>query len=172
MNEMWSKLVQSGVDMVITDHDHSYQRWTSLDAYFKLNPKGAEYRYYNIAGQLLDQGVVPCSGTTDTAAPYTPAGLAATTSSSGHVALSWNGSWDETGAAAPAAGPPPTDTPVPTATETAVPASAPAVAPAADADEQRNGTGSFNPAEQPAGPPTDLPYRGSNPLFLPFVTNG
>ena len=68
--------------------------------------------------------------------------------------------------------PPPTDTPVPTATDTAVPASAPAFAPAANADEQRNGTGSFNPAEQPAGPATGLPYRGSNPLFLPYVTNG
>ena len=67
--------------------------------YFKLNPKGAEYRYYNTAGQLLDQGVVPCSGTTDTAAPYIPTALAATTSSSGHVALNWGASWDETGVA-------------------------------------------------------------------------
>jgi len=131
MNDMWSRLVEAGTDLVLTGHDHSYQRWKPLDAnlnfspsgathivsgagghgvqgavrsddrlavmfgnpansygasYFKLNPKGAEYRYYNTAGQLLDQGVVACSGTTDTAAPYAPTGLTATTSPSGHVA--------------------------------------------------------------------------------------
>ena len=144
MNDMWSQLVQAGTDLVLTGHDHSYQRWKPLDAnlnfspsgathivagagghgvqgavrsddrlavmygnpansygaaYFKLNPKGAEYRYYNTAGQLLDQGVVACSGTTDTAAPYAPSGLAATTSASGHVLLNWSASWDETGVA-------------------------------------------------------------------------
>ena len=130
-------LAHAGIDLVLTGHDHRYERWKPLDAnlnlsptgathivagagghgvqaavrsddrlavmygnpansygaaYFKLNPKGAEYRYYNTAGQSLDQGVVPCSGTTDTAVPYTPNGLAATTSPSGHVALNWSAS--------------------------------------------------------------------------------
>jgi hypothetical protein len=141
---MWSELAQAGVDVVLTGHDHSYQRWVPLDAnlnpssqgsthfvsgagghgvqgavrsdarlavmygnpansygamYFKLNPKGAEYRYYNTAGQLLDQGIVPCSGTTDSAAPIPPSNLAATNAASGHVALSWNAAWDDTGVA-------------------------------------------------------------------------
>ncbi len=141
---MWSLLAQAGVDMVLTGHDHSYQRWKPLDAdlnlsaggtthfvngagghgvqgavrsddrlavmygnpansygamYFKLNPNGAEYRYYNTAGQLLDQGIVPCSGTSDTTAPMAPGSLAAATSASGHVALSWTAAWDETGVA-------------------------------------------------------------------------
>ncbi len=144
MNGMWSLLAQAGVDMVLTGHDHSYQRWKPLDAdlnlsaggtthfvngagghgvqgavredsrldvmygnpansygamYFKLNPKGAEYRYYNTAGQLLDQGIVPCSGTSDTTAPMAPSSLVATNSASGQVALSWNAAWDETGVA-------------------------------------------------------------------------
>ena len=139
---MWSLLVQDGVDMVLTGHDHSYQRWAPLDAnlnpssggatqfvagagghgvqgavrsdrrlavmygdpantfgalYFKLNPKGAEDRYVNTAGQMVDQGVVPCSGTTDRAAPTAPTGLAVTTSAGGQVRLSWSEAWDDTG---------------------------------------------------------------------------
>ncbi len=143
LNDLWSLLAQAGVDMVLTGHDHGYQRWKPLGAdlkaspggttefvsgagghavqgfvrgddrfvvgygdptnsygslYFKLNPKGAEYRYINTAGKLLDQGVVPCSGAAaDTAPPITPNNLVATTSASGHVALSWNAAWDETG---------------------------------------------------------------------------
>ena len=143
LNAIWSRLVQSGVDLVLTGHDHGYQRWAPLDAnlnpsangatefvsgagghavqnfvrtdprfvvgygdpvnaygslYFKLNPKGAEYRYINAAGQVLDQGVVACSGAApDTAPPFTPTNLTATTSPSGHVLLTWSPSWDETG---------------------------------------------------------------------------
>ena len=68
--------------------------------YFKLNPKGAEYRYFNTAGQLLDQGTIACSGAAaDTTAPTAPGNLAAATSASGHVALSWTAAWDETGVA-------------------------------------------------------------------------
>ncbi len=145
MDAIWSQLVQAGVDIVLTGHDHGYQRWVPLDAnlnpdphgttqfvngagghavqnfvrsdprfvvgfgdpvnsygamYFKLNPKGAEYRYYNTAGELLDQGVVPCSGAApDTTAPTTPGNLVAATSDGGQVGLSWNASWDETGVA-------------------------------------------------------------------------
>lgn len=66
--------------------------------YFKLNPKGAEFRYINTDGQVLDQGVIPCSGAApDTAAPAAPTHLTATTSASGHVALQWEAAWDETG---------------------------------------------------------------------------
>ena len=143
LNAIWSQLAQSGVNLVLTGHDHGYQRWTPLDAnlnpspngatefvsgagghavqnfvrtdprfvvgfgdpvnaygslYLKLNPKGAEYRYINTGGQVLDQGVVACSGAApDTAPPFTPTNLAATTSPSGHVLLTWSPAWDETG---------------------------------------------------------------------------
>lgn len=150
LNAIWSQLVQSGVDLVLTGHDHGYQRWMPLDAnlnpvaagtqtgatefvsgagghavqnfvrtdprfvvgygdpvnaygslYFKLNPKGAEYRYINTGGQVLDQGVVACSGAApDTAPPFAPANLAAATSPSGHVLLTWSPAWDETGVTA------------------------------------------------------------------------
>ena len=140
---MWSLLVQKGVDIVLTGHDHSYQRWVPLDAdlnpsstgvpsfvagagghgvqgpvrsdsrlaimkgsssdsygamYFKLNPTSAEYRYVNTAGQILDQGVVTCSGATpDTTPPSAPTNLTATTSASGHAQLDWTAASDNTG---------------------------------------------------------------------------
>ena len=138
---MWSLLAQKGVDMVLTGHDHSYQRWLPLDAnlnpsptgvpsfvagagghgvqdkvrddtrlaamygnpantygamYFKLNPKGGEFRYVNTAGQVLDQGVVPARGPRYGCA-YTPTNLTAATSASGHVQLTWNATYDDTG---------------------------------------------------------------------------
>ncbi len=142
MKAMWSLLAKKGVDIVLTGHDHSYQRWVRLDAnlqpsgqgtvqfvagagghgvqgaarederlaimygsstdaygalQLKLNPKGAEYRYVNTDGQILDQGVVPCSGTTDASAPRAPGGLTATAAASGQVRLKWTAAWDDTG---------------------------------------------------------------------------
>ena len=144
--DIWEMLDQHGVDLVLTGHDHNYQRWKRLDGGFavhpqgmtqlvvgngghgirtfvrsddrleigydnptsafgavqlKLNPKGAEFRLFNIGGQLLDQGVVPCTGTApDNGAPTTPQNLAASVAASGHVKLSWQPAWDETGVAA------------------------------------------------------------------------
>jgi hypothetical protein len=40
MNAMWSLLYESGVDIVLAGHDHSYQRWQPLDGSGTLNPNG------------------------------------------------------------------------------------------------------------------------------------
>ncbi|HEX4718043.1 MAG TPA: metallophosphoesterase [Thermoleophilaceae bacterium] len=45
MDEIWSLLAQNGVAMVLTGHDHDYQRWVPLDA--SGNPPG---RFSNGAG--------------------------------------------------------------------------------------------------------------------------
>ena len=41
LNAIWSKMVQSGVDLVLTGHDHGYQRWVPLDANLNPSPNGA-----------------------------------------------------------------------------------------------------------------------------------
>ena len=40
MNAIWSLLAQHGVDLVLTGHDHSYQRWLPLDAAGAPSPTG------------------------------------------------------------------------------------------------------------------------------------
>ena len=131
--------------MVLTGHDHGYQRWKPLDA--NLNPsRGGTTQFVNGAGGHGVQGAVrsdaspgrevrrprqqlrrhvlqaqpqgrrvpllqhrrPAAGPgrrpllrheRHHRALWHPSSLAATTSASGHVALSWNAAWDETGVA-------------------------------------------------------------------------
>ena len=100
--QVWALLAQYGVDVVLTGHDHSYQRWVPLDGsgnpaaqgitefvvgtggygtqgfvrsdarvaatstvygawYGDLYADRMEYRYVNLANQVLDAGTVPCS---------------------------------------------------------------------------------------------------------------
>ena len=40
MENLWPLLVQHGVDVVLTGHDHTYQRWRPLDANGNVNPTG------------------------------------------------------------------------------------------------------------------------------------
>jgi len=40
MNDMWALLAQSGVDIVLTGHDHDYQRWEPLDESGLPGPTG------------------------------------------------------------------------------------------------------------------------------------
>jgi hypothetical protein len=40
MNALWALLAQHGVDIVLTGHDHDYQRWAPLDANGDPNPSG------------------------------------------------------------------------------------------------------------------------------------
>ena len=40
MNAIWSLLAQHGVDLVLTGHDHNYQRWLPLDAAGAPSPSG------------------------------------------------------------------------------------------------------------------------------------
>jgi Big-like domain-containing protein/calcineurin-like phosphoesterase family protein/fibronectin type III domain protein len=40
MNDMWALMAQHGVDIVLTGHDHDYQRWTPLDANLNPSPTG------------------------------------------------------------------------------------------------------------------------------------
>ncbi|MBN1147853.1 MAG: DNRLRE domain-containing protein [Anaerolineales bacterium] len=43
MNDSWSLLVQNGVDIVLTGHDHNYQRWLPLDAFGNLDSNGVTH---------------------------------------------------------------------------------------------------------------------------------
>lgn len=40
MNDIWALLAQHGVDVVLTGHDHDYQRWYALDGTGALDPGG------------------------------------------------------------------------------------------------------------------------------------
>jgi len=40
MAALWPLLVNNGVDLVLTGHDHNYQRWTALDANGNPSPSG------------------------------------------------------------------------------------------------------------------------------------
>ncbi len=143
--DMWTLLANSGVDLVITGHDHGYQRWQPLDGNrqsdpngatqfvvgagghgiqgfirsdsrrlvgfdtspfafgalrLELNPNGAAFRYVNIDGKILDDGVIPCSGAApDTTSPTVPPGFSAGLNDDGQVLLSWNPAYDDTGVA-------------------------------------------------------------------------
>jgi Bacterial Ig domain/Calcineurin-like phosphoesterase len=40
MNQIWALLAEHGVDIVLTGHDHDYQRWYALDGQGQLDPNG------------------------------------------------------------------------------------------------------------------------------------
>ncbi len=40
LNDMWRLMVDSGVDIVLTAHDHSYQRWVALNRDLAADPAG------------------------------------------------------------------------------------------------------------------------------------
>jgi len=40
MNGIWTLLAEHGVDIVLTGHDHDYQRWYALNGQGELNPNG------------------------------------------------------------------------------------------------------------------------------------
>jgi hypothetical protein len=66
--------------------------------YMELNPKGANFRYINVAGHIFDQGVIPCIGAEpDTEPPGTPAALDAANDENGFVTLTWEAARDDTG---------------------------------------------------------------------------
>ena len=62
-----------------------------------LNAVGVEFEYLNIAGTLVDSGVVPCTGApTDTQSPATPI-LSGTVTAGGLPALNWSKVYDNAG---------------------------------------------------------------------------
>src|ERR1044072_9537712 len=40
MNDIWALLAQHGVDVVLTGHDHDYQRWSPLNGQGEIDPNG------------------------------------------------------------------------------------------------------------------------------------
>jgi Calcineurin-like phosphoesterase/Bacterial Ig domain len=66
----------------------------------KLNSRGLEYRFVNVAGDILDFGVIGCeSAESDTTPPPPPFDLTSEISSAGHVILNWAEVNDDTGVA-------------------------------------------------------------------------
>ncbi len=137
----WQAMAAAGVDLLLTAHEHNYQRWrplgpdlrpgdgptqfvvgtgghgiqersrddpraervfdqlpTALGALrLELNPEGAVFAFVNTEGEVLDRGVIQCSGTgPDRSPPAAPEGLAATAGGT-QVALSWSPSADRVG---------------------------------------------------------------------------
>jgi chitodextrinase len=64
----------------------------------QLNPNGANFKYVNTGGSILDSGIIPCVSTSpDTQSPTVPTGLSATAASATQVNLNWSASSDNTG---------------------------------------------------------------------------
>lgn len=66
-----------------------------------LNPKGAEFAMINTAGEVLDQGVVPCTGAApDSAPPRAPQTVEVEALPTGSALVRWSAAFDDTGVAA------------------------------------------------------------------------
>jgi len=66
----------------------------------KLNSQGLEYRFVNVAGDILDFGVIGCEGAeSDTTPPPPPPRLTSELDPAGHVILNWAEVNDDTGVA-------------------------------------------------------------------------
>ncbi len=66
----------------------------------ELNTLGANFKYVNTAGDIIDSGAIPCSTTTlDIQPPSTPENLTATIINSTQVDVSWNPSTDNSAVA-------------------------------------------------------------------------
>jgi chitodextrinase len=83
---------------LVVGYDTSPNSFGALQ--MQLNPEGVGYQFINYQGALLDSGTIPCHGTSpDTIAPTTPTNLAASSTSSFEVDLSWTSSTDNVGVA-------------------------------------------------------------------------
>ncbi len=66
----------------------------------KLNSRGLEYRFVNVAGDILDSGVIGCEGAeSDATPPLPPSDLTSEIHPAGHVSLNWAETHDDTGVA-------------------------------------------------------------------------
>ncbi len=127
MTAIWALMAQKGVTIVLTGHDHSYQRWTPLDGAGNPSPTGITQFVVGTGGHAVqnfvrtDNRMVKGYGSAPTAygafrlelsstgAAFKFINTAGTLLDSGTVACSKSG------------GPVPTNTPTPTATFTPVP---------------------------------------------------
>ncbi|MDX6647286.1 MAG: large repetitive protein, partial [Miltoncostaeaceae bacterium] len=57
MDPVWALLAQSGVDLVVNGHDHSYQRWEPLDAAGAPSPAGTTEIVVGTGGHALQNFV-------------------------------------------------------------------------------------------------------------------
>ncbi|MGB0385128.1 MAG: DNRLRE domain-containing protein [Ardenticatenaceae bacterium] len=66
--------------------------------FMNLNSDGMAFQYVNIKNEVLDFGIIPCSGApADTTAPSAPPNLAAPSNPNGEVLLTWDAAIDNTG---------------------------------------------------------------------------
>ncbi len=63
----------------------------------ELNDAGAAFQYVNVDGNVLDSGVIPCSGSSPDTEPPTAPVLTGESDDVGHIKLSWSGSVDNVG---------------------------------------------------------------------------
>jgi hypothetical protein len=82
---------------VLVSYDSSANPYPFGALRFELNPQGAEFVFMRTDGTILDQGVLPCYGTTDSQAPTIPSNVTATAQSATVVNVSWSESFDDTG---------------------------------------------------------------------------
>src|SRR5690606_32268957 len=79
---LWPLLVQNGVDVVLTGHDHNYQRWYPVDAGGNIDPAGVTHFVAGAGGH----GVRPFS----TSAPRVAAGYDTSPAAPGSLRLAVN----------------------------------------------------------------------------------
>jgi hypothetical protein len=90
-------LVYEDPSKVLKGYDSSANPYPFGALRFELNQRGAEFVFMRTDGVILDQGVLPCYGTTDSQAPTIPTNVTATAQSATVVNVSWSESFDDTG---------------------------------------------------------------------------
>jgi hypothetical protein len=164
---IWSLMAQKGVTIVLTGHDHDYQRWTALDGSGNPSPTGITQFVAGTGGHGIqnfvttDSRMVKGVGTSPaglgalrlqlsgTTANFQFINIAGTTMDSGTIACNKSGG-----------GPTPTSTPTntPTATPTTGPTATPTNAPTA------------TPTSGPTATPTNTPVATTGPTPTPTNT--
>jgi fibronectin type 3 domain-containing protein len=70
LSSIWSLLAQHGVDLVVNGHDHTYQRWTPLDANGNPSPNGVTELVAGAGGHALGTFVTTDSRVVATATQF------------------------------------------------------------------------------------------------------
>jgi hypothetical protein len=138
MQDTWALLAQSKVDIVLTGHDHDYQRWTPLDGSGQPNPGGITQFVVGTGGHGIqtfvstDSRMVAGFDSTTRPSPFGALRLRLYTSHAAYDFVDTGGNFLDTGSINcknAGSGGNPTATPTPTATATPTPTRTPTATP-------------------------------------------
>jgi hypothetical protein len=140
MQAMWTLLAQSKVDIVLTGHDHDYQRWVPLDGSGLPNPVGITEFVVGTGGHGIqtfvtsDSRVAAAFDSTTRPSPFGALRLRLYSSHAAYDFVNTGGTFLDTGSiscnnAGPGGNPTPTATPTATPTPTRPPSATPTPVP-------------------------------------------